>query len=95
MSPALPFNGLIDYRQPTPPAGLTVGGKAQGLYQLRRLGLPVPGFVVIPAEVFDPVLAGLGTTEADLAARGDAGGPGAGAGRVGGAGRSRALVGGR
>ena len=62
-------NGLIDSSQATVPAGTTVGGKAEGLFRLRRLGLPVPGFVVIPAEVFDAALAGLGTDEAGLTAR--------------------------
>ena len=35
----------------------TIGGKALGLYRLQALGLPVPPFVVIPAETFDLILA--------------------------------------
>jgi phosphohistidine swiveling domain-containing protein len=65
-------NGLIDSNQVAVPAGSTVGGKAEGLFRLRRLGLPVPGFVVIPAEVFDAALTGLGTDEQGLAARQEA-----------------------
>jgi phosphohistidine swiveling domain-containing protein len=63
MSTSLLFNGLIDSRQTALPVGATIGGKATGLFLLRRLGLAVPGFVVIPAEVFDPVLTDLATTE--------------------------------
>ncbi|MCC2548863.1 hypothetical protein LJY25_20610 [Hymenobacter sp. BT175] len=48
------------------PAGATVGGKAAGLFRLRALRLPVPDFVVIPAEVFDAVLTGRPVTEAGL-----------------------------
>lgn len=33
------------------------------------LGAPVPAFVVLPAALFEPGLAGLPTTEAGLAAR--------------------------
>ncbi|WP_310392212.1 PEP/pyruvate-binding domain-containing protein [Hymenobacter sp.] len=64
-----PVSLLIGSRPSAPPAGHTVGGKAAGLYQLRKLGLAVPEFVVIPAEVFDPLLAGLGTDAAGLDAR--------------------------
>ena len=35
----------------------TIGGKASGLYRLQALGMPVPPFVVIPAETFDLILA--------------------------------------
>ncbi|WP_347159396.1 PEP/pyruvate-binding domain-containing protein [Pontibacter chitinilyticus] len=34
----------------------TLGGKASGLFRLKSLGLPVPPFAVLPAEVFDPAL---------------------------------------
>ena len=37
--------------------GYTPGGKAEGLYRLRRAGVPVPDFLVIPAETFDAALA--------------------------------------
>jgi pyruvate,water dikinase len=46
-----------------------VGGKAAGLFRLRQLGLAVPGFVVIPAEIFDSALVGLDVSEAGLEAR--------------------------
>ncbi|MFD1467733.1 PEP/pyruvate-binding domain-containing protein [Hymenobacter caeli] len=51
------------------PAGATVGGKAAGLFRLRALGLAVPDFAVLPAELFDPLLAGLPTDAAGLAER--------------------------
>lgn len=41
---------------PTLPASLTLGPKAGGLLRLREAGMPVPDFVVIPAETFDPLL---------------------------------------
>src|SRR5690349_7436577 len=34
----------------------TVGGKAKGLLQLQKAGIPVPDFLVIPAETFDSFL---------------------------------------
>ncbi|RZK60875.1 MAG: hypothetical protein EOO59_06445, partial [Hymenobacter sp.] len=51
-------------------AAARLGGKAAGLLRLRALGLPVPEFVVLPAALFEPLLAGLPTTRAGLAARG-------------------------
>ncbi|HEX8529606.1 MAG TPA: PEP/pyruvate-binding domain-containing protein, partial [Cytophagales bacterium] len=41
----------------------TAGGKAEGLYRLRWAGVPVPDFLAIPAETFDPALAGLPADE--------------------------------
>jgi pyruvate,water dikinase len=41
----------------------TLGGKAEGLNRLRRAGVPVPDFLVIPAETFDAALAGLPADE--------------------------------
>ena len=52
------------------PAARRYGGKAAGLLRLRALGLPVPEFVVLPAALFAPLLAGLPTTAAGLAERG-------------------------
>ena len=34
----------------------SMGGKARGLFQLKKMGLTVPDFFCIPYEVFDPVL---------------------------------------
>jgi phosphohistidine swiveling domain-containing protein len=65
MSASLPFNGLVEGSRPGPPAA-TIGGKAAGLYRLQQLGLRVPEFVVIPAELFDPVLSGPDTSAAGL-----------------------------
>jgi len=45
------------------------GGKAAGLLRLRALRLPVPEFVVLPAALFAPGLAGCPTTPAGLAGR--------------------------
>ena len=45
------------------------GGKAAGLLRLRALRLPVPEFVVLPAALFAPTLAGHPTTPAGLAER--------------------------
>ncbi|AMR26660.1 hypothetical protein A0257_05760 [Hymenobacter psoromatis] len=45
------------------------GGKAAGLLRLRALRLPVPEFVVLPAALFAPVLAGCPTTPTGLAER--------------------------
>jgi len=45
------------------------GGKAAGLLRLRALRLPVPEFVVLPAALFTPTLAGCPTTPAGLAGR--------------------------
>ncbi|RZK58037.1 MAG: hypothetical protein EOO59_08770 [Hymenobacter sp.] len=50
-------------------AAARLGGKAAGLLRLRALGLPVPEFVVLPAALFEPLLAGLPTTTAGLAER--------------------------
>ncbi len=61
-------NGLVSGAAARP-AGATVGGKAAGLFRLRQLGLAVPEFVVLPAELFDPLLAGLPTDAAGLAER--------------------------
>ncbi|TGE06644.1 PEP/pyruvate-binding domain-containing protein [Hymenobacter fodinae] len=47
----------------------TPGGKAAGLYQLREFGLPVPPFLVVPAETFEAVLQGLPLTAAGLEQR--------------------------
>lgn len=47
----------------------TIGGKAQGLVRLQEAGFRVPLFLVIPAELFDPVLAGLPTDDAGIALR--------------------------
>ncbi len=41
------------------PSNYTIGGKARGLYRLRAAGIPVPPFLVIPAETFASSLAGL------------------------------------
>nr|WP_293836886.1 PEP/pyruvate-binding domain-containing protein [uncultured Arsenicibacter sp.] len=43
----------------TAPSAYTIGGKAQGLYRLQAIGIPVPPFLVIPAETFAPHLTGL------------------------------------
>jgi pyruvate,water dikinase len=59
---------LVSGAQPLPGAA-TVGGKAAGLFRLRQLGLPVPGFAVLPAELFDCVLTSLPTDEAGLTER--------------------------
>ena len=58
---------IIDSTSPPPKA--TIGGKAAGLYRLRAAGVPVPDFVVIPAETFDTVLAGLPTDAPGLDGR--------------------------
>ena len=50
-------------------AAARLGGKGAGLLRLRALGAPVPEFVVLPAALFEPFLAGLPTTEAGLAER--------------------------
>ncbi|WP_375419332.1 PEP/pyruvate-binding domain-containing protein [uncultured Hymenobacter sp.] len=50
-------------------AAHTLGGKAAGLLRLRALGLAVPEFVVLPAALFEPALAGLPLTAAGLDAR--------------------------
>ncbi|QIX60538.1 hypothetical protein HER32_04790 [Hymenobacter sp. BT18] len=51
----------------TYPGSYAVGGKAHGLYQLRAAGVAVPGFAVLPAETFAPLLAHLpATIDADL-----------------------------
>ncbi|SNC59418.1 pyruvate, water dikinase [Hymenobacter gelipurpurascens] len=47
----------------------TPGGKAAGLQKLQELGLPVPPFVVLPAETFEPRLQPLPTTPEGLAQR--------------------------
>ncbi|OIN56625.1 PEP/pyruvate-binding domain-containing protein [Arsenicibacter rosenii] len=49
---------MIIYERATP-SHYTIGGKAQGLYRLQAIGVPVPPFLVIPAETFAPSLAGL------------------------------------
>jgi len=69
---ALEINGLfVPASQDVPArAAARYGGKAAGLLRLRRLGLPVPEFVVLPTALFAPRLAGLPTTPAGLAARG-------------------------
>ena len=41
---------------PLPPAHLTIGHKAHGLFRLRAAGMPVPEFLVLPAETFDAAL---------------------------------------
>ncbi len=70
---ALENNGLFNPEtQPALPlaaAAAHLGGKGAGLLRLRTLGVPVPAFVVLPATLFEPGLAGLPTTEAGLAAR--------------------------
>jgi pyruvate,water dikinase len=70
---ALENNGLFNPEtQPALPlagAAAHLGGKGAGLLRLRALGAPVPAFVVLPAALFEPGLAGLPTTEAGLAAR--------------------------
>lgn len=37
---------------------LTIGGKAEGLLRLKRAGVAVPDFLVLPAEHFDAITAG-------------------------------------
>jgi phosphohistidine swiveling domain-containing protein len=70
---ALENNGLFNPEtQPALPltaAAAHLGGKGAGLLRLRALGAPVPAFVVLPATLFEPGLAGLPTTEAGLTAR--------------------------
>jgi phosphohistidine swiveling domain-containing protein len=70
---ALENNGLFNSEaQPALPlavAAAHLGGKGAGLLRLRALGAPVPTFVVLPAALFEPGLAGLPTTETGLAAR--------------------------
>ncbi len=41
----------------------TIGGKAAGLYELQKMAVAVPPFLVIPAETFDPILSELPTNE--------------------------------
>jgi pyruvate,water dikinase len=50
-------------------AAAHLGGKGAGLLRLRALGVLVPEFVVLPTALFEPVLAGVPTTEAGLAER--------------------------
>ncbi|MCY7360003.1 MAG: hypothetical protein LH609_21635 [Rudanella sp.] len=50
-------------------ASQTIGGKANGLYQLQQLGLSVPPFLVIPAETFDAILDGLPANEPSVGVR--------------------------
>ncbi|RSK35398.1 PEP/pyruvate-binding domain-containing protein [Hymenobacter metallilatus] len=40
----------------TPPAHHTIGHKARGLFRLQAAGLPLPEFLVLPAETFDAAL---------------------------------------
>lgn len=46
--------------EPLSTAGVTIGGKAENLFRLKRLGMPVPRFVVIPWET---LLAGFSESE--------------------------------
>lgn len=41
---------FISDTEPHKTTGLTIGGKAENLFRLKRLGMPVPRFVVIPWE---------------------------------------------
>ena len=43
---------FISDTEPHKTTGLTIGGKAENLFRLKRLGMPVPRFVVIPWETF-------------------------------------------
>lgn len=55
---------------PTPrQAAQLLGGKAAGLLRLRGLALAVPGFVVLPAALFERHIAGLPLTATGLLAR--------------------------
>jgi phosphohistidine swiveling domain-containing protein len=54
---------------PPAQAAARLGGKGAGLLRLRALGAPVPEFVVLPAALFEPFLAGLPTTKVGLAER--------------------------
>ncbi len=54
---------------PPTQAAAHLGGKAAGLLRLHALGLAVPEFVVLPAALFEPVLAGLPISEAGLTER--------------------------
>ncbi len=47
---------MILYQTPNT-HGFTIGGKAKGLFQLHEAGIPVPDFLVIPAEMFDSSIA--------------------------------------
>jgi pyruvate,water dikinase len=63
---------FVPEAQPALPPALAaahLGGKGAGLLRLRALGVPVPEFAVLPAGLFEPVLAGLPTSEAGLAER--------------------------
>ena len=51
---------LVDLRAEITP-GTTIGGKAEGLARLARVGLPVPDALVIPAEATDQDIDGLAT----------------------------------
>lgn len=47
------------------PSSYTIGGKAQGLYRLREAGMPLPDFLIIPAETFDLLLEAVWNATAD------------------------------
>jgi phosphohistidine swiveling domain-containing protein len=51
---------FISDTEPHNAAGVTIGGKAENLFRLKRLGMPVPRFVVIPWET---LLAGFPESE--------------------------------
>lgn len=51
---------FISDTEPQKAAGVTIGGKAENLFRLKRFGMPVPRFVVIPWET---LLAGFSESE--------------------------------
>jgi phosphohistidine swiveling domain-containing protein len=51
---------FISDTEPEKATGVTIGGKAENLFRLKRLGMPVPRFVVIPWET---LLAGFPESE--------------------------------